>query len=206
MSKPCSASARPLRRKGGVEYLPLRWRRLGLGNDHNDLGICSTFLKETADGNEIENLADIPTLDELPPKLDRLLVVKEVVLLEHGEHPAGSQHLHGFVEEEIGNLLVGQRAVFLLISLVGPLRAVGVKLRGKRWISDDYADLFLDRLLLTSFEEAAGVDSIFLQGREELHAGPNLHRLQCIAECETKAERSKFDSAFLQINAAQPLS
>ena len=73
-----------------------------------------------------------------------------------------SQHLHGFMEEKIGYLSVGRRSVFPLISLIGPLCAVGAKCRGKWRISDDYADAFLDCLLLASLKETTCVNSMFL--------------------------------------------
>ena len=77
------------------------------GDDYDDLGIGSAFLKEATNRDEIENLPNIPALDELPSEPKRLLVVEEIVLLKHGEHAAGGQYLHGFVQEEIGELLVG---------------------------------------------------------------------------------------------------
>ena len=90
-----------------MENLPVRPWLVGLGNDHNNLGVSAAFLKQTTNGDEIQNLPDIPSLDELAAKTKRLLIVEKVVLLKQREHAALGKRLHRFMEEEVGKLLVG---------------------------------------------------------------------------------------------------
>ena len=122
---------------------------------------------------------------EVSPEAERLLVVKEVVLLKHAEHAAFSDHLHRIVQEKIRQLLVRQRTLGGFVTLVAALRPRRAELGRERRISRDHADGLLYQGPLLGLEEARMMQGFPGQQREEFDAGPDRLRLQCVAERQT---------------------
>src|SRR5580704_4735782 len=167
--------------EGGMKNLTLGRRFFRFGDDDNDFGVGVAFMKQPTYGDEVEDLPDIPAFHEFAAEGEGLLVVKKIVLLEHAEDAARGEPLHGFVEEKVGELFVGQCAVLFLIAVVGALCSIGTELGGEWRVADDDADSVSQDLALESFEEAAGMNGFLFQRWKEFDAGSDLLGFERIA-------------------------
>jgi hypothetical protein len=111
----------PTAPKGGVQEFSVLWRLGRVGKERKHLGIFTGSLEEAANRDEIQDLADIPSGEEVAAEFERLLIVEKIVLLEHTQHTAFCDHRHRLVQKEIGELLVRDGAVFSLILFVAAL-------------------------------------------------------------------------------------
>lgn len=127
----------------GMEDFATRWRRGGVGNHNDHFGVGIAFFEESAYRDKVQYLSDIPFLNEVTAEAKRLLVVQEVVLLEHAEHAAFCDHFHCFVQEEVRKLLVRQRTVGDHVALVASLRSLGVERGRERGVSRYECDWLL---------------------------------------------------------------
>src|SRR5262245_18668359 len=85
--------------KCGMKNGPAFLRSTCFRKQDDHLRICTTLMEEPSHGNEVQNLAYIPTLDKITTESERLLIVKKVVLLKHAKDAALCDHFHAFVQK-----------------------------------------------------------------------------------------------------------
>src|SRR3546814_6214276 len=113
-----------------------------------------------------------------------ILVVQEPRRLDHCENAAFSRHRHGFVEEQVGELLVGEGAVLLRIRRGAIASTLGRQRRGEGRVADNDRDLLRDKAIFLCVEKAAPMERLAGKAWEELHAGANILGLQGVARSE----------------------